>query len=111
MTATFAMRNFPYSKHLNGAVAPEMRAAEAARLLLIFCTVERMDGDPALAAQAQRHVVRGAARQEDAPCRPRRGQRRQQRIQIEREAGGVLAGLVDVAAAAPELASDAAPQQ
>src|SRR5687767_15998625 len=44
-------------KHLNGAVAPKMRAPEAARFLLVrhlavsWATVERVDGDPAFLAQ------------------------------------------------------------
>ena len=100
------------SKHLNGAVAPEMRAAEAARFLLVIRTdVERVDGDPAFLAQAQGGIVRSAARQQDAARWLGRRQCRRQRVEIEREAGRVLARLVDIAAAAAELAGDAAPKQ
>src|SRR5687768_763630 len=89
-----------------------MRAAEAARFLLVLRTaVECVDGDPAFLAQAQGGIVRGAARQQDAARRLGRRQSRGQRIEIEREAGRVLARLVDIPAAAPELAGDAAPEQ
>src|SRR6185436_17665155 len=80
MTATFAITQDSLSEHLNGAVAPEMRAAEAARFLLVrhlvvsWAAVERVDGDPAFLAQAQGGVVRGTARQQDAARRLRRGQ-------------------------------------
>src|SRR5215510_7981703 len=74
MTATFAMLKFlgrnSLLEHLNGAVAPEMRASEAARFLLLRRNpVERVDGDPPLLTQPQGCVVRGATRQEDAPRR------------------------------------------
>src|SRR5262245_41534648 len=85
MTATFAILKFlgrsALLEHLNGAVAPQMRATEAARFLLLRRgTVERVDGDPALPAQAQGCVVRGAARQEDAPRRLGRWQRGRQGV-------------------------------
>src|SRR5262245_29940057 len=112
MTATFAITQDSLSKHLNGAVAPEMRAVEAARFLLVFSAgIQRVDGDPAFLPQTQRRIVRGAARQQDAARRLRRRQRGRQGVEIEREAGRVLARLVDIAATAPELAGNAPPEQ
>src|SRR5262252_8357384 len=60
MTATFAIPKI-LLEHLRGAAAPEMRAAEPPRFLLILRALERVDRDPPFAAQAHGDVVRGGA--------------------------------------------------
>src|SRR5690349_14343375 len=96
----------------DGTVALEiMRADKTLGFGLRVGSVQALHRDPARAAQLQRGRGITAERHEDALGFRRRRQGREQRVEIERKTRCRLARVIDIAAAAPEFATDAASEK